>query len=142
TVDLNCTHCILSKTPIEHTMQAMANLKAQGKIKYLSRFEISTPTLSRTHAAQSEGSPFFIATEDLAKDLLAACGRLGVAVAACSPTPSNRTVACKYYDDDNFVERCIRRFMTRSSAGIFRRIPCGQICCTRSRARSGARPGS
>lgn len=140
-------------------MQAMVNLKAlaffsgttkdkraqingQGKIKYLSRFEISTATLSRTHAAQSEGSPFFIATEDLAKDLLAACGRPGVAVAARSPTPSKGTVACKYYDDDNFVERCIRRFMTRSSAGIFRRIPRGQICCTRSRARSGARPGS
>ncbi|KAK0642815.1 Aldo-keto reductase yakc (NADP(+)) [Lasiodiplodia hormozganensis] len=88
-IDLFYLHRVDGKTPIEHTVQAMAELKAEGKIKHLGLSEVSATTLRRAHAVhpiaavQMEYSP--VTHEIETSGLLAACRELGVAVVAYSP---------------------------------------------------------
>lgn len=90
-IDLYYCHRVDGKTPIEHTVQAMAELKVEGKIKYLGLSEISSDTLRRAEkvhhidAVQIEYSPFTMDIEDPAIGLLSTCRELGVAVIAYSP---------------------------------------------------------
>lgn len=63
-IDLYYCHRVDRKTPIEKTVQAMADLKKEGKIKYLGLSEVSADTLRRAckvehiDALQIEYSPF------------------------------------------------------------------------------------
>ncbi|KAF2833939.1 Aldo/keto reductase [Ophiobolus disseminans] len=89
-IDLYYCHRVDQKTPIEKTVEAMAQLKKEGKIKYLGLSEISSDTLRRAHkvhpisAVQVEYSPFALEIEKQI-DLLKTCRELGVAVVAYSP---------------------------------------------------------
>ena len=79
------------KIPIEKTVEAMAELKKEGKIRYLGLSEVSSETLRRAHAVhpiacvQMEYSPFAIDIEDPKIALLKTCRELGVATVAYSP---------------------------------------------------------
>ena len=79
------------KVPIEKTVEAMAELKKEGKIKYLGLSEVSSATLRRAHAVhpiaavQMEYSPFAMDIEHPQYALLKTCRELGVAVVAYSP---------------------------------------------------------
>ncbi|KAJ4378464.1 hypothetical protein N0V86_006168 [Didymella sp. IMI 355093] len=90
-IDLYYCHRVDGKTPIEKTVEAMAELKKEGKIKYLGLSEVSSNTLRRAHAihpisaVQVEYSPFALEIESKQIDLLATCRELGVAVVAYSP---------------------------------------------------------
>lgn len=90
-IDLYYCHRVDMKTPIEKTVEAMAQLKKEGKIKYLGLSEISSATLRRAcavhhiDAVQIEYSPFAMEIEDPAIALLETCRDLGVAVVAYSP---------------------------------------------------------
>jgi aryl-alcohol dehydrogenase-like predicted oxidoreductase len=48
-IDLYYCHRVDQKTPIEKTVEAMKELKEEGKIKYLGLSEISSETLRRAH---------------------------------------------------------------------------------------------
>jgi len=91
TIDLYYCHRVDQKTPVEKTVEAMVELKNQGKIRYLGLSEVSAETLRRAHAVhpisavQVEYSPFALELEDPAIGLLQACRELGVAVVAYSP---------------------------------------------------------
>ncbi len=91
TIDLYYCHRLDGKTPIEHTVAAMAELKKEGKIKYLGLSEVSAATLRRAckvhhiAAVQLEYSPFALEIETEQIGLLKACRELGVAVVAYSP---------------------------------------------------------
>lgn len=69
----------------------MAELKAEGKIRYLGLSECSTRTLERAHkvhpitAAQMEYSPFALEIESAQTNFLAAARKLGVVIVAYSP---------------------------------------------------------
>ncbi|KAL8689108.1 MAG: hypothetical protein Q9218_005143 [Villophora microphyllina] len=90
-IDLYYCHRVDKVTPIEHTIEAMVELKKEGKIKYLGLSEISSDTLKRAEkvhhidAVQIEYSPFTLDIEDPAIGLLSTCRELGVAVIAYSP---------------------------------------------------------
>ncbi|KAF1921773.1 NADP-dependent oxidoreductase domain-containing protein [Ampelomyces quisqualis] len=90
-IDLYYCHRVDQKTPIEKTVEAMAQLKSEGKIKYLGLSEVSSATLRRAHkvhpisAVQVEYSPFALDIESPQIDLLKTCRELGVAVVAYSP---------------------------------------------------------
>jgi len=90
-IDLYYVHRLDQKTPIEKTVEAMKQLKEQGKIKYLGLSEISSDTLRRAHkvhpisAVQVEYSPFALEIEKKQIDLLKTCRELGIAVVAYSP---------------------------------------------------------
>jgi len=90
-VDLYYCHRLDGKTPIEQTVRAMAELKAEGKIKYLGLSECSSESLRRAHkvhpisAVQIEYSPWALDIESSQINLLRTCRELGVAVVAYSP---------------------------------------------------------
>ncbi|RYP67110.1 hypothetical protein DL771_007435 [Monosporascus sp. 5C6A] len=91
-IDLYYVHRVNPNVPIEETMRAMAELKAEGKIGAIGLSEISSNTLRRAckvvqvDAVQIEYSPFerFIEGPE-GTNLLATCRELGVAVVAYSP---------------------------------------------------------
>ena len=90
-IDLYYQHRVDNKVPIEETVQAMAGLKKEGKIKYLGLSECSASTLKRAHAvhpiaaAQMEFSPFALEIESSQTDFLNTARELGVKIIAYSP---------------------------------------------------------
>ncbi|KAI1492864.1 putative aldo-keto reductase [Biscogniauxia mediterranea] len=91
-IDLYYLHNANPETPIEETMRAMAELQAEGKIKYIGLSTVSSATLRRAvkiapvAAVQIEYSPFTRDIEtDAGTNLLATCRELGVAVVVSSP---------------------------------------------------------
>ncbi|KAG5917594.1 hypothetical protein E4U42_007182 [Claviceps africana] len=91
TIDLYYCHRVDDKTPIEHTVQTMVELKNRGKIRYLGLSECSAATLRRAHAVhpisayQVEYSLLFTDIESEQTRILDTCRELGVAVVAYSP---------------------------------------------------------
>jgi aryl-alcohol dehydrogenase-like predicted oxidoreductase len=87
-VDLYYLHRIDPKVPIEHTMQALADLVREGKIRHIGLSEASAQTLERAqlvHPVAALQSEYSLWTRDPERGILAACRRLGVAFVAFSP---------------------------------------------------------
>lgn len=90
-IDLYYQHRVDPDTPIEKTVGAMAELKSEGKIRYLGLSECSAKTLQRAHkvhpiaAAQMEYSPFALEIESDQTNLLKTARELGVKIVAYSP---------------------------------------------------------
>ncbi|KAL4923311.1 NADP-dependent oxidoreductase domain-containing protein [Aspergillus undulatus] len=91
TIDLYYAHRVDGKTPIEKTVEAMAQFQKEGKIRHLGLSEVSADTLRRAYAVhpiaavQVEYSPIALDIEDPQIGLLETCRELGVAVVAYSP---------------------------------------------------------
>lgn len=123
-IDLYYCHRVDGKTPIEKTVEAMVELKKEGKIKYLGLSEVSSSTLRRAHAVhpitavQVEYSPFALEIESKQIDLLATCRELGVAVVAYSPL-CRGILSGALRSPDDFAEDDFRRMMPRFSAENF-----------------------
>jgi hypothetical protein len=124
TIDLYYCHRVDMQTPIEKTIQAMVELKNEGKIKYLGLSEISSDTLRRAckvhhiDAVQIEYSPFAMDIEDPAIDLLKTCRELGVATVAYSPL-GRGFVTGAYKSPDDFEEGDFRKHSPRFSKENF-----------------------
>jgi aryl-alcohol dehydrogenase-like predicted oxidoreductase len=90
-IDLYYQHRVDDKVPIEETVQAMAELKKEGKIRYLGLSECSAETLRRAcavhpiAAAQMEFSPFALEIESAQTDFLKTARAHGVKIIAYSP---------------------------------------------------------
>ncbi|KAI5361283.1 Putative NADP-dependent oxidoreductase domain-containing protein [Septoria linicola] len=90
-IDLYYQHRVDDKVPIEETVQAMVELKNEGKIRYLGLSECSADTLRRASkihpiaAAQMEFSPFALEIESEQTDFLRTARELGVKIVAYSP---------------------------------------------------------
>lgn len=90
-IDLYYQHRVDDKVPIEETVGAMAELKKEGKIRYLGLSECSADTLRRAckvhpiAAAQMEFSPFALEIESSQTDFLKTARELGVKIIAYSP---------------------------------------------------------
>ncbi|WP_372784072.1 aldo/keto reductase [Phenylobacterium sp.] len=87
-IDLYYLHRWDKRVPIEDSVGALADLKAQGKIREIGLSEVSAPTLRRAHAThpiaalQTEYSPW---TRNPEIAVLDACRELGVTFVAFSP---------------------------------------------------------
>ncbi|KAI1339094.1 aldo-keto reductase [Xylariaceae sp. FL0016] len=90
-IDLYYQHRVDPKTPIEHTIKAMAELQKEGKIRYLGISECSSKSLRRAckvaqiHAAQMEYSPFALEIESEQTEFLKTARELGVKIVAYAP---------------------------------------------------------
>lgn len=90
-IDLYYCHRVDKKTPIEETVQAMAELKKEGKIRAIGLSEVTAATVRRAHkvhpiaALQVEYSPFALDIEHPDIGLLNTCRELGIAIVAYSP---------------------------------------------------------
>lgn len=123
-IDLYYAHRLDGKTPIEKTVEAMAELKKEGKIKYLGLSECSSESLRRAHkvhpiqAVQIEYSPFSLDIEDPKIDLLRTCRELGVAIVCYSPI-GRGMLSGSIRSPDDFEEGDFRRFSPRFSPENF-----------------------
>lgn len=124
TIDLYYCHRVDGKTPIEETVQAMADLKKEGKIRYLGLSEVSSETLRRAckvhhiAAVQIEYSPFSMDIEDPQIALLKTCRELGVATVAYSPLGRGFLTGA-YRNPDDFEEGDFRKRAPRFSKENF-----------------------
>ncbi|KAI9815130.1 MAG: hypothetical protein M1827_002973 [Pycnora praestabilis] len=124
TIDLYYCHRLDGKTPVEKTVEAMAELKKEGKIKYLGLSEISSESLRRAHAVhpisavQIEYSPFTMDIEDPKIGLLQTCRELGVATIAYSPL-GRGFITGQYKSPKDFEEGDFRSFSPRFSEENF-----------------------
>ncbi|KAI1363996.1 Aldo/keto reductase-like protein [Xylaria arbuscula] len=91
-IDLFYVHRFDRVTPVEKTMEALVELKNQGKIKYIGLSEPSSDTVRRAcavhpiTAVQIEYNPWTLDIEtEAGTNLLATCRELGVATVAYSP---------------------------------------------------------
>ncbi|KAI3325143.1 aldo-keto reductase [Xylariaceae sp. AK1471] len=123
-IDLYYQHRVDSKTPIEHTIKAMVELKEEGKIRYLGISECSERSLRRAHAVhpiaaiQMEYSPFALQIESSQTNLLQTARELGVAVVSYSPL-GRGFLTGSITSRDQLDEKDNRRLMPRFSEENF-----------------------
>ena len=88
TIDLYYQHRVDPNTPIEETVEAMAKLVKEGKVRYIGLSEAGAKTISRAHAVhpitalQTEYSLWSREPED---EIIATCRELGIGFVAYSP---------------------------------------------------------
>jgi aryl-alcohol dehydrogenase-like predicted oxidoreductase len=88
TIDLYYQHRVDPKTPIEDTVGTMADLKREGKIRYLGLSEASAETIRRAHAVHPIAalqSEYSLWTRDPEGDILKTTHELGIGFIAYSP---------------------------------------------------------
>lgn len=123
-IDLYYCHRLDDKTPIEKTVEALAQLQKEGKIKYLGLSECSAESLRRAHkvhpiaAVQMEYSPFALEVESPQYNMLKTTRELGVALVAYAPLGrgflSGTITSPNGFDDSDF-----RKYAPRFSAENF-----------------------
>ncbi|EPT05703.1 hypothetical protein FOMPIDRAFT_1021419 [Fomitopsis schrenkii] len=126
-IDLYYLHRPDPTVPIEKTIEAMAQLVSEGKVKYLGLSECSAETLRRAHAVhpisalQVEYSPFTLDIEDDKIGLLKAARELGTTIIAYSPL-GRGLLTGKYKGPEDFEEDDFRRQVPRYSKENFPNI--------------------
>ncbi|PYI02579.1 aldo/keto reductase [Aspergillus sclerotiicarbonarius CBS 121057] len=124
-IDLYYCHRVDGVTPVERTVEAMVELKREGKIRYLGLSEVSATTLRRAHAihpitaVQIEYSPFCLDIESPQSDLLRTCRELGVAIVAYSPM-GRGLLTGQFKSSSELGEHDFRRTIPRYSEGLER----------------------
>jgi len=103
TIDLYYLHRVDPETPIEETVQAMAELVQEGKVRYIGLSEASGETLKRAHAIHpvtAIQSEYSLWSQDIEETSLPACRALGVGFVAYSPLGRGfLTGSIKSFDD-------------------------------------------
>ena len=87
-IDLYQLHRVDPKTPIEESVEAMASLVREGKVRYVGLSEASAETLRRAHRVHpltSVQTEYSLWTRDPEDGVLAACRELGIGFLAYSP---------------------------------------------------------
>ncbi|CAG7917992.1 unnamed protein product [Penicillium olsonii] len=126
TIDLYYCHRLDGITPIEKTVQAMVDLKNQGKIRYIGLSECSAATLRRAHAVhpisayQVEYSPFALDIEGQS-ELLSTCRELGISVIAYSPI-GRGILSGQIKSVEDIPENDFRRMLPKYSQENFPKI--------------------
>jgi len=88
TIDLYYLHRVDPRTPIEQSVRAMAELVAEGKVRYLGLSEVRASTLRRAHAVHpitAVQSEYSLWTREPEEGILPACRDLGVGFVPFSP---------------------------------------------------------
>jgi len=88
TIDLYYQHRVDPNTPIEETIDAMAELVKEGKVRYLGMSEAAPKTLRRAvkvHPIAALQTEYSLWTRDPEMDVLATCRELGIGFVAYSP---------------------------------------------------------
>jgi aryl-alcohol dehydrogenase-like predicted oxidoreductase len=87
-IDLYYLHRVDPAVPIEHTVGAMAQLVAEGKVRHLGLSEASPKIIRRAHAVHpiiALQSEYSLWTRDPEREVIPLCRELGIAFVAFSP---------------------------------------------------------
>jgi len=88
TIDLYYQHRVDPKTPIEDTVGAMAELVAEGKVRFLGLSEATPEQIRRAHAVHpitALQTEYSLWSRDPEAELLTTCQELGITFVAYSP---------------------------------------------------------
>ncbi len=88
TIDLFYQHRVDPKVPIEETVGAMAELVAEGKVRYLGLSEAGAETLKKAHATHPIAalqSEYSLWERGIEEDILPVCQDLGIGFVPYSP---------------------------------------------------------
>ena len=102
-IDLYYQHRVDPETPIEETVGAMADLVAQGKIRYLGLSEAAPATVRRAHAVHpitALQTEYSLWSRDPEGELLETCRELGIGFVAYSPLGRGFLTGCFRSPDD------------------------------------------
>jgi aryl-alcohol dehydrogenase-like predicted oxidoreductase len=120
-IDLYYQHRVDTKTPIEDTVGAMADLVKEGKVRYLGLSEAACATIRRAHsvhpisALQTEYSLW---TRDPEEDILATVRELGIGFVAYSPL-GRGFLTGQFQRPEDIPEDDFRRFQPRFQGDNF-----------------------
>ncbi|TFY56534.1 hypothetical protein EVJ58_g7583 [Rhodofomes roseus] len=126
-IDLYYFHRPDPAVPIEKTVEVMAQLVSEGKVKYIGLSECSVDTFLRAHAVhpiaalEVEYSPFTLDIEDDKIGLLKTARQFGTTIIAYSPL-GRGLLTGKYKSPDKFDEGDFRRQIPRYSHENFPNI--------------------
>lgn len=87
-IDLYYVHRVNPNTPIEETMEGLAQLVKEGKIAHIGLCEVSAETLRRAHAVYpvtAVQTEYSLWTRDVEQDVLPTCNELGIGFVPYSP---------------------------------------------------------
>ena len=122
-IDLYYQHRVDPEVPIEETVGAMAELVAEGKVKYLGLSEAGAKTIRRAHAVHpitALQTEYSLWTRDAEGEIIATCRELGISSVAYSPLGRGfLTGAFKH--PHQFDRADYRRNNPRTKAGNFER---------------------
>ncbi|EIM91237.1 Aldo/keto reductase [Stereum hirsutum FP-91666 SS1] len=126
-IDLLYLHRADLQTPIEKSIEALAEFVKAGKVKYLGVSEASAAALRRAHsvhpisAYQVEYSPFALDVEDPKIGIMQTCKELNITLVAYSPL-ARGVLTGQYKSPKDFPEGDTRPFMPRFSEENFPNI--------------------
>lgn len=87
-IDIYYLHRIDPQVPLTETVGAMADLVAEGKVRYLGLSEVSVASLESAHALHpitALQTEYSIWVRDIEKEIISSCRELGIAVVPYSP---------------------------------------------------------
>lgn len=87
-IDLYYVHRLDSATPVEETMETLAQLVREGKIAHVGLCEVSAATLKRAHAVHPVAAvqtEYSLWTREVENAVLPTCRELGIGLVAYSP---------------------------------------------------------
>jgi aryl-alcohol dehydrogenase-like predicted oxidoreductase len=87
-IDLYYQHRVDPNTPIEETVEAMAGLVRQGKVRFIGLSEAAAQTILRAHAVYPIAAlqtEYSLWTRDVEDEILPTCRQLGIGFVAYSP---------------------------------------------------------
>jgi aryl-alcohol dehydrogenase-like predicted oxidoreductase len=126
-IDLYYQHRPDPRVPIEITVEAMADLVKQGKVKNIGLSECTASDLRRAHsvhpiaALQIEYSPFALYIEDEKVALLRTARELGITIVAYSPL-ARGLITGRFTSPDDFDEGDFRKYLPKFQKENFPKI--------------------
>jgi aryl-alcohol dehydrogenase-like predicted oxidoreductase len=122
-IDLYYQHRVDPAVPIEETVGAMAELVAEGKVRYLGLSEAGAATIRRAHAIHPIAalqSEYSLWTRDPEDEILPTVRELGIAFVAYSPL-GRGFLAARFHKQEDLAADDFRRNHPRFSAENFER---------------------
>jgi aryl-alcohol dehydrogenase-like predicted oxidoreductase len=123
TIDLYYQHRVDPQTPIERTVEAMADLVREGKVRYLGLSEAAPATIRRAHAVHpitALQTEYSLWTRDPEDELLGLTQELGITFVAYSPL-GRGFLAGAFRNPDDLAPDDWRRTNPRFQGDNFRR---------------------
>ena len=122
TIDLYYQHRVDPNVPIEETIDAMARLVEQGKVRYLGMSEAGAKTIRRGHAVHPIAAlqnEYSLWTRDVEEEILGVCRELGIGFVAYSPL--GRGMLTGQIKKNDFGENDFRRISPRFQGENFQK---------------------
>ncbi len=111
TIDLYYQHRVDPDTPIEETVEAMARLVKEGKVRYIGLSEAGPETIRRAakiHKITALQTEYSLWSRDVEMEILAVCRELGIGFVPYSPL-GRGFLTGRFRRDEDFNEGDFRR---------------------------------